>query len=214
MSDLPAKRPSGALARLVDDALRDRLSRLEPHTRRSYNRGLDQFTEWLESHGVEGLAGEADSALRMNLVLQALRELGPRNGNLLVEAYLKDLLYGGDPYARGTVECRLTALQWAVREAHDAGEITWLLGARMPIPRKGEDGRLLERGGRVMTGPTPREAIDMLAACETRRDRLLFLLCRVEGYRIHRDDDPKEARETEHVPALDRDAQCATGVSL
>ncbi len=185
MTDIAKRGIPPALQKLLADSLEDRLNRLEPHTHRAYNRGIDQFTEWLAANGVEGLSGEDDKALRMPLVLQALKQLGARGGNLLVEGYLSDLLYGEEPYARATVEVRLAALKWAVREAYAAGELTWQLVARMPKPRKGKDGRLLEIGGRKMTGPTPREAIDMLAACRNPRERVIFLMCRIEGYRIH-----------------------------
>lgn len=172
MNALPVKK-NEALARLLADTLQARLERLDDHTKRSYNRGVAQFEEWLQAQGL------TDPPI---VVLQGLKH---HEANLLIEAYLTHLLYGPEPYARATVESRFAALKWAVREAHAAGELPWLLAARMPKPRKGKDGRSLEKGGRNMTGPTPREALDMLAACDTVRDRLLFQLCRIEGFRIH-----------------------------
>lgn len=174
-SNLPALLAKIDPARLqeLEDGLTERLNRLEPHTRRAYNRGVDQFAQYL------GL-GETPEK-----VLDALEALGPRKGNLLVEGYLEHLLHGPEPYARATVEVRLAALKWAMREAYAAGEISWDLRARMPRPKKDKDGRLMETSGRDMKGPTPAEAADMFRAAKAPAVKLLFCLMRYEGFRIH-----------------------------
>lgn len=175
------------------------LKRLEPHTERSYRRGLVHFAEWLSAEGVLDLpeppklrsperAGWEDEA-----VVAAgnyLLALEPPDPNILVQAYLEDLVYpsSGKAYTRSTANIRLAALRWMVREARLHGKITWSLEANLPKAKKGKSGRLQNKAGRNMEGPTRAQVKQLLDAAyedEDARAWLIMSFLRHEGYREH-----------------------------
>lgn len=171
------------------------MDHLEPHTRRSYRRGLLHFAEWLASQGVLNLPqGPHDETWQDEVIALAGRYLltrDPPEPSLIVQTFLQDLLYPGPgrrAYARATVSVRLAALRWAVREARRMGQIQWHLEVDLPSARKDSSGRLVGAPGRDMTGPTPTEADRLLDAARADQDpRALAIMSmlRYEGYREH-----------------------------
>lgn len=177
-----------------------RLAEQEHHTEKSYQRGLVHFASWLEAEGLielteapaartpERSAWDEDTAMQG---LSCLFAFPSNEANLLVETYLRDLLYppkGQKAYARGSVFSRLAALKWAAREMNRNGGISWLLVAKMPRPEKDKRGRLKEAPGRDMRGPTRAEAKRLLTSAskdEDPRAPLILSMCRYEGYREH-----------------------------
>lgn len=200
---IPASRLPAKLEAKKAKALWSALSRLGPHTERSYRRGLLHFAEWLAQpdQGVLQLEPEPPKrtpehpAWMDKTIGQAgayLLGLKAHEATQLVEAYLYDLLYPENPdaesYTRSTVESRLAALRWAVREARRLGQVDWDLLAQIPKPQKTKDGRLRIKKGRDMRGPTPTQAKALLSVStkigDPRAPALMSLL-RFEGYREH-----------------------------
>ncbi len=193
-SRLPAR-----LRKKLESAFTSWMHKLEPHTQRSYERGLVHFATWLEREDVLELPEEPElrSAERVawkDVAIagagQYLVGLKEPDAILLTEAYLHDSLYGsGEVFARATMASRLAALRWATREARRFGHITWDLSlAQMPKPRKSAEGKLVGKRGRDMRGPTLEEAqalLEVAAQDVDPRSKLLLYLMRFEGYREH-----------------------------
>lgn len=200
---VPASRLPSKLSGKKGKALEAWLTKLDSHTQRSYRRGLVHFAEWL-SHPDQGVFVLGEAPPRRTPEHQAwsdaavaaageyLVRLKSHEATHLVEAYLYDLLYPENPeaeyYTRSTVESRLAALRWAVRESKRMGQVEWELLAQLPRPQKTADGQLRMKKGRNMKGPTLTQAralIDKSFQHEDPRAPAIMSLLRFEGYREH-----------------------------
>lgn len=177
------------------------LDRLEPHTKRSYRRGLVHFAEWLDVEdaldlpdappvrSAERRAWEDEAVALAGQYLLAFKTAQVPNS--IVQSYLDNLVYPEDgrrAYTRTTAGNRLAALRWAVREARRMGQIDWALDVDLPATKKDRSGRLKEKQGRDMEGPSKAQAKALLAAAEADEDPrapLLMSMLRYEGYREH-----------------------------
>ncbi len=154
--ELPANLRA-ALLRWLDD--------LSPHTRKAYTDALWIFAKWLRAQGLlKSLPDDREAAVEAAGVY--LLSLGPVEASATAAAWLQSLLQPGDDgvpsVTRGTAQNRLSALRWAVRQAHQVGLVTWQLQAGLPRPQKDKAGRVALKPGRDMRGPTPEEAARML----------------------------------------------------
>jgi integrase len=195
----PAKQLPPRLRKKLEAAWEASLGNVSSHTERSYRRGLVVFALWLCDNEMPLPIGEPPSPraadrheweLRaMNCAGVYLCSLDKRSAVVLVEAYLYDLLYGDSPSARTTVEQRLAALRWAMREAWRLDRVTWQLDdVQLPRVRKGKGGRLVEKAGRDMRGPQPEDAVKLIEAARAHADPRalpIMSLLRYEGYREH-----------------------------
>lgn len=203
LPDIIPSRASGLPEHLRPDLERAAvawLERLEPHTARSYRRGLVHFAQWLEEREVlelpnppkirhpDRLAWEDDVIACAG---QYLLGRDVTSATFLVEIFLQDLVHpkdGPPPFTRATAQSRLAALRWALREARRAGQIDWRLEVSLPKAQKDEDGRLVVKRGRDMRGPSIEEARRLIATAKTDADpRAWFVMSflRTEGFREH-----------------------------
>lgn len=189
------------LQKKLEKAIMAWLEHLEPHTQRSYRRGLIHFAEWLGEEGAIELqpAPVLRAPDRQSWEDEAVAVAGryllglkPPNPSLVVQGFMEELVYPSEAsresYTRTTAGTRLAALRWAVREARRMGQISWDLEVDLPKVKKDKSGRLKEKKGRDMKGPTKAEAKMLLAAAKADVDpRTWFLMSvlRYEGFREH-----------------------------
>ena len=141
--------------------------RLAPHTRRSYDGGLRDFSQYLHERD---LLPEPSVPLAGELLLG----LQPGQANALVQAYLEHL---STKCSRRTVSARLAALRWAVREARRLGRIVWALDVDLPKVKKDPKTGRVEHRGRDMTGPPIEVVAKMFKLAEADPDpRVLLVL--------------------------------------
>lgn len=195
---VPRRTVSPRLRKKLEAALQASLGNVSTHTEQSYRRGLVVFALWLQDEGelpelqpAPPPRGDERGAWELRALDVAgayLCSLAERDANLLAETFLRDLLYGASPVTRSTAESRLAALRWAVREAKRLGQVDWLLSTKVPRARKDTGGRLVEKAGRDMRGPTPPEADALLEAAARSADPRalpIMSLLRYEGLREH-----------------------------
>ena len=142
------------------------IERLAPHTRRSYECGLRDFSSYL--HGRD-LLPTASVPLAGELLLG----LQPGRANALVQAYLEHL---NEKYSKRTVSARLAALRWAVREARRLGRIVWALDVDLPKVKKDPKTGRIEHRGRDMTGPPVPVVMQMFDVAEADPDPKVLLV--------------------------------------
>lgn len=192
-SELPER-----LRAKVGRAITAWFSHLSPPSRSLYRRGLVHFAEWLrgqeaieldetpDPRAPERSAWEDVACTRAG---QYLLGFPFYEGVHLVEAYLADCLFEKPQLSRATVQSRLAALRWAVREARRQNLVDWdLQTARVPRPLKNKQGRLVERDGRDMRGPEPHEKQALLQAAHQIADARIGITMAMflnEGYREH-----------------------------
>ncbi len=192
-----SKLPPG-LRRKVGNAITAWFEHLGEPSRILYRRGLVHFAEWLVAQEAIGLdaAPEAGSDPRAAWEDGACAKAGQyllgfpfHEAIHLTEAYLADCLYADPKLSRATASSRLASLRWAAREARRQNLIVWdLQTAKMPRPRKDRHGKLVERRGRNMRGPTPEQKEALLQAALTDVDprvAMVISMCLNEGYREH-----------------------------
>lgn len=203
----PSRLPA-ALREKLASTIRASMNELGARTQLDYTRGLVVFAQWLERFGAielpqeppprsEGRHAWEDRA--RDAAGAYLFGLEEHTANLVCDTYVRDLLghekdgqFFGDPVARKTAHKRLSALRWAVRVGQRLGEVSWRLTTRMPAVKKDEAGRLIEKQGRDMRGPTLEQAAALVAAANDpehndgdRRYPPIVSLLRWEGYREH-----------------------------
>ena len=191
--NLPAKQLPKRLQKKVLTRMEAWLERLEPHTRRSYLRGLEQLGRWLAKpdQAVVQLADDATADDAISAGGAYLLALDGPKATLVVEAWLFDLMHpsdGSPRQTRATASSRLAAVRWALREARRLGQITWSIEAQLPAVRKDKSGRLDEKKGRDMRGPTISEARRLMGEAKKAQDPrawLIVSLVRYEGFREH-----------------------------
>ncbi len=152
--------------------------RLAPHTRRSYEGGLRDFSQYLHERD---LLPEPSVPLAGELLLS----LKPGRANALVQAYLEHL---STKCSRRTVSARLAALRWAVREARRLGRIVWALDVDLPKVKKDPKTGRVEHRGRDMTGPpvpVVMQMFDVAEADDDPRSLLVLSLIYAETLRSH-----------------------------
>jgi len=195
---VPRRLPPKILKRFRG-AFTEGLNNYSHATIRSYRISLTDFATWLASPDVGVIElpvrpkrGTPEKETWIDQVIAIggayLVSLPEHEATLLCDMYLRDHLYKEPRRTRATAEIRLTALRWAVREAKRLGHITWTLETKMPRPRKTAEGRLDEKLGRDMRGPTTVEVNKLFKAAQKDKDpraMVLLSLFRFEGYREH-----------------------------
>lgn len=204
---LPARRQRipDKLRRKLQDTIRASLGNVSAHTERSYRRGLVVFSKWLVAEGIDlpiPLEAAPRHEERLSWELLAidvagawLCSLDERTANTICDRFVRDLLgfekdgqFAAAPLSRATVERHLAAMRWAVKQAYRMNQVDWKLTTQLPGARKDKEGRLLEKEGRDMRGPSSDDVEALLEAARNSADpRALPIvsLLRFEGYREH-----------------------------
>jgi len=166
-------------------ALKTWMESISNHTQRSYLTGLRQFGEYLHERGFIDDPGIEDAG-RFLLSQDAQR------ASMIVQAWLESLARV-DPetqlprYTTTTINMRMAALRWAVKQARRAGHIAWTLEIDRPrVKKHAKTGRLLKKPGRDMRGPPIdkiREMFELARADEDPRSELILSLCFCETLR-------------------------------
>lgn len=152
------------LRRHLQAGFRERLNKLSPHTRRSYDRGLQSFADYLIECGL--VKSDPDPVADAGRLLVAA---GRRNAGHLVQAYLQSMAEPSEEtelprYTTTTISSRLAAVRWAVKQLYSDGHVDWsTLDVKVPEPQKDErTGRLVAKTGRNMKGPPPEKVRAMV----------------------------------------------------
>lgn len=197
---IPARAPQlpDKLRKKVGASMAAWFEHLSAPSRALYRRGLVHFAIWLaEAKAIDlAMAPEPREAARADWEDAACARAGQyllgfpfHDAIHLTEAYLADCLFVEPGLSRATVASRLASLRWAVRQARRSNLVQWdLQSAKVPHPRKDRHGRLVERSGRDMQGPTPEEKKRLLTVAEDADDARISMVMSMalnEGYREH-----------------------------
>lgn len=202
LAKVPAPRKLPAKLKLkLERAMDSWFEHLEPHTKRSYHRAIVHFAQWLHSQEVISLPPEPPvraperpewEAGAVQEATQYLLALQPPAPSLVVQGFVDDMLEpgpkGAPAYTRATAQGRLAAIRWLTRQGRRLGQINWTLEVDIPKPKKDKSGRLIDKPGRDMEGPTKAEAAKLLVAAQEDEDPRAFFvmsILRYEGFREH-----------------------------